>query len=434
MSKKPNIVVFITHDQGQYLGCYSRQVENSLNTPNIDNIAENGVRFTNNFCTAPQCSPSRGSIKTSLYPHQNGLMGLVNLGWSLPKSNKTLPMYLRENGYTTHLMGLQHESLEPKALGYDEISKRGAEFKYSVNRMEKKYLDFFSEHKNDEKPFYINIGAIEVHRPFQAWAEPVDPERVKVPPYLPDSEQVRKDLAGFYGNIELVDKTIGKIMNHLDNIGLIEDTLFIFTTDHGIPFPRAKCTLYDPGLKTLLLMYCPSMELFSGGKVYNQMISNIDLLPTLLELVGGNIPDNIEGRSFLPLLSGDEKSHRQKMFMEKTYHEIYDPIRGIRTRKYKYIKNFEEMDTAFQIPKDIGMDPAGKFIMDQDSYNQPRPMEELYDLENDPNEMHNLVDEEEHQDVLYELRTRLFSWMEETNDPLLSGKVPEKRQKVEKHY
>ena len=434
MSKKPNIVMFITHDQGQYLGCYSRQVENSLNTPNIDNIAEKGIRFTNHFCTAPQCSPSRGSIKTSLYPHQNGLMGLVNLGWSLPESNNTLPMYLKKNGYTTHLMGLQHESLEAETLGYDQISKRGAEFKYSVNRMEKKYLDFFSEHKDDEKPFYINIGAIEVHRPFQAWADAVDPERVKVPPYLPDNEQIRKDLAGFYGNIELVDKTIGKMMNHLEEIGLIEETLFIFTTDHGIPFPRAKCTLYDPGLKTLLLMYSPSMELFSGGKVYDQMISNLDLLPALLELVGGNIPDNIEGRSFLPLLSGDKKTHRKKIFMEKTYHEIYDPIRGIRTRKYKYIKNFEKMDTAFQIPKDIGMDPAGKFVMDQESYNQPRPMEELYDLESDPDEMQNLVDEKEYQDILYELRTRLFSWMEETNDPLLGGKIPEKRKKVEKHY
>ncbi|MGV9142196.1 MAG: sulfatase/phosphatase domain-containing protein, partial [Promethearchaeota archaeon] len=107
---------------------------------------------------------------------------------------------------------------------------------------------------------------------------------------------------------------------------------------------------------------------------------------------------------------------------------------GIRTRKYKYIKNFEKMNTAFQIPKDIGMDPAGKFVMDQKSYNQPRPMEELYDLKNDPDEMHNLIDEKEYQDILYELRTRLFSWMEETNDPLLSGKIPEKRKKVEKHY
>ncbi len=108
---KPNIVLFITHDQGQYIGCYdSPQTPNSLNTPNIDKLAKEGVRFTNNFSTAPLCSPSRGSIQTSKYPHQNGLMGLVNRGWTLPEYNKTLPMYLNDNGYSTHLLNLQHES------------------------------------------------------------------------------------------------------------------------------------------------------------------------------------------------------------------------------------------------------------------------------------------------------------------------------------
>ncbi|MFX1588998.1 MAG: sulfatase-like hydrolase/transferase, partial [Promethearchaeota archaeon] len=110
MSKKPNIILFITHDQGQYLGCYnSFQTPNSLKTPNLDKLAKDGVRFTNYFCTAPECSPSRGGIQTSLYPHQNGLMGLLDRGWTLPANNKTLPMYLKENGYTTHLLGFQHE-------------------------------------------------------------------------------------------------------------------------------------------------------------------------------------------------------------------------------------------------------------------------------------------------------------------------------------
>ena len=294
MKEKPNIVLFITHDQGQYLGCYDgSQTPNSLQTPNINSLAENGVRFTNYFCTAPQCSPSRGSIQTSLYPHQNGLMGLVNLGWSLPETNKTLPMYLKENGYTTHLLGLQHESLDAHSLGYDTISKRGAEFKYSCKRMENNYFKFFSEHANDDKPFYVNIGAIEVHLPFKAWAEPVDPNLVKVPPFLPDNEMIRENLAEFYGVIHLVDETIGKILECLEGTGLIENTLFIYTTDHGLPFPRAKCTLYDPGIKTLLLMSCPKSEIFSRGIVINKMISTIDILPTILDLIGAKIPENI---------------------------------------------------------------------------------------------------------------------------------------------
>jgi len=433
MNNKPNIVLFITHDQGQYAGCYdSPHTPNSLNTPNIDMIAQNGVQFTNYFCTAPQCSPSRSSIKTSLYPHQNGLMGLVNLGWSMPEENKTLAMYLKENGYTTHLLGLQHEVFDAKTLGYDTISKRGPEFKYSRARMEKKYLDFLDEHKDDEKPFFVNIGTVEVHRPYQAWSEPVDPERVKVPPYLPDNERIREDLAGFYGNIEIVDETIGNIFEHMKEIGLLENTLFIYTTDHGAPYPRAKCTLYDPGLKTLLLMHYPSSEYFSGGKVVNSILSNIDLLPTLIDFIGGKIPEKIAGKSFLPILKGESERIHREIFAEKTYHEIYDPIRGIRTEKYKYIKNFEELDTLYQIPKDIMMDPSGKVMREQ--YDKDRPMEELYDLENDPNEMNNIIDNSEYADVAYELRTKLNDWMINTDDPLLEGKVEEKRHEMSGHY
>lgn len=433
MSKKPNIVLFITHDQGQYVGCYdSEQTPNNLNTPNIDGISEKGVQFKNYFCTAPQCSPSRSGMKTSLYPHQNGLMGLVNLGWTMPADNKTLAMYLKENGYTTHLLGLQHESLDAKTLGYDTISKRGSEFKYSRGRMERKYMKFFDDHKDDDKPFFVNIGTVEVHRPYQAWAEPVDTGRVEIPPYLPDIEEIREDFAKFYGNVEIVDETIGKIINHLEEIGLMDETLFIFTTDHGIACPRAKVTLYDPGLKIVLVMYHPNMEEFKGGKKIESLVSNIDLLPTLIDLVGGEIPDDIEGKSFLPILNNEQEKIRSEIYGEKTFHEIYDPMRGVRTEKFKFIKNFEESDTLYQIPKDMMMDPIGKIM--SESNNEPRPMEELYDLEKDPNEMNNLINDPEYSDILEELRTKLKEWMERTNDPVLEGKVEEKRQKVEGHY
>ncbi|TXT64676.1 MAG: Sulfatase [Promethearchaeota archaeon] len=432
MNKKPNIVLFITHDQGQYAGCYDSEVPNSLNTPNIDKIAQEGVQFTNYFCTAPQCSPSRSSIKTSLYPHQNGLMGLVNLGWSMPEDNKTLPMYLKENGYTTHLLGLQHEVHDANTLGYDTISKRGPEFKYSRARMERKYLKFLSEHKDDEKPFFVNIGTIEVHRPYQAWAEPVDPARVKVPPYLPDIDEIREDLAGFYGNVEIVDQTIGTIWDHLDDLGILENTIFIYTTDHGIPYPRAKCTLYDPGLKTILLMHYPGAEYLSGGKVVKSMLSNIDLLPSLIDLVGGKIGERIEGKSFIPILKGEKEEIHNKIYAEKTYHEIYDPMRGVRTHKFKYIKNFKKLDSLYQIPKDIMMDPSGKVMKERSQ--EPRAMEELYDLKNDPNEMNNLIENADYSDILYELRTELNDWMISTNDPLLKGKIEDERHEMKGHY
>jgi len=422
MREKPNIILFITHDQGQFLGCYSTlQTPNSLHTPNLDKLADEGIRFTNNFCTAPQCSPSRGSIQTSLYPHQNGLMGLANRGWNLPDKNKTIPMYMKELGYTTHLVGLQHETNFPEKLGYDTMSKRTKDYKYSINKIEKDFLQFIEVHKADDKPFYANFGTIETHRPFSAWADTVEANEVKVPPFLPDNEMIRKDLGEFYGAIEKVDTLIGKIIDRLQDTNLLENTLFIYTTDHGSAFPRSKCTLYDPGIKTLLLMNLPYSELFSGGKVHDQMISNIDLLPTFMDLAGGKPPKKIEGTSLIPLLKGEIDEFRNRIFAEKTYHELYDPIRCMRTKNFKMIYNFEPLDTLYQIPADIIKDLSGQYM--KEYYNHPRVHEELYDLENDPNEIMNLAENPEFEGIVGTLKKELFNWMKYTNDPILFGEI-----------
>jgi len=429
MKEKSNIILFITHDQGKFLGCYNTpQNPNSLETPNLDKLAETGIRFTNYFCTAPQCSPSRGSIQTSLYPHQNGLMGLVNRGWTLPEHNKTLPMYLKENEYSTHLIGLQHESKAPSNLGYDTVSKRffskkGVEigFMYNCKLVEEECSNFFEEHKNDIKPFYLSIGVEEVHRPFKIWGDPVEPESVEIPPFLEENDIIRKELSEFYGAINRVDITIGRLLKMLENTGLKENTLFIFTTDHGSPFPRAKCTLYDPGIGTILIMNQPNSNYIYGGRSINSLLSNIDLLPTLLEVIGAKTAENFEGKSFLPILKNEANEIRTEIFVEKTFHEIYDPIRGIRTKNYKYIKNFEKLETLYQIPSPSLMAPSGKNI--KDSYNKPRMDEELYDLRNDPNERNNLINQEGHRDILEKLRSKLDLWLKSTNDPILRGKI-----------
>jgi len=433
MTVKPNIILFITHDQGQFLGCYDTpQTPNSLRTPNLDKLAKDGIRFTNYFCTAPQCSPSRGSIQTSLYPHQNGLMGLVNLGWTLPPHNKTMPMYLRENGYTTHLLGLQHESIDVKTLGYDTVSKRMKDYKYDTKVMLSEYRKFFEEHKDDEKPFFANLGVIEIHRPFEVWSEPVDAKTVIVPPFLPENDKVREDLSLYYGIINPVDETIGKILEILDSTGLRENTLFIYTTDHGSPFPRAKCTLYDPGIKTLLIMNCPNNVFLTGGKVLEQMISNIDLMPTLLDFIGAKIPENIEGKSFLPVLKDTNLPFRREIFTEKTYHDIYDPMRSVRTREFKYIRNFEPSQYLYEMPIDIERSLSGQDL--KDKIKTKRTKEEFYDLKEDPLELNNLAYNLSYNDVLLELRQNLNNWMEKTDDPLLKGKIKDDRHKPPKKY
>ncbi len=425
----PNIILYITHDQGQFLGCYnSPQTPNSLNTPNLDKLAENGVRFTNHFCTAPQCSPSRGAIQTSLYPHQNGLMGLVDRGWTLPERNKTLPMYLKEEGYTTHLLGFQHETFDAYTLGYDTISKRRLEPLYNCKKLKKKYEEFFENHQNDDKPFYLCIGDIQVHRPFGIWGDPINPDSVLIPPYLPDNEIVRNDLSQFYGAIQVVDTCIGNIMNKLDEFGLRENTIFIYTTDHGEAYPRAKCTLYDPGLKTLLLISWPRSNILQKNQVYNQLISNIDLFPTVLDLIGAEIPKNIEGRSFLPLLKGETDKFRNEIYSEKSFHEYYDPIRSIRTEDSKFIINFEKSESLYQIGMDMQQDALGKYMLKL--IDNPRPNEELYDLKKDPNEFNNLINDPGYFEITKKLKNKLYEWMNQTDDPILKGKIKDLRQKA----
>ncbi|MFX0144129.1 MAG: sulfatase [Candidatus Hodarchaeota archaeon] len=426
MKSKPNIILFITHDQGQFLGCYnSPQTPNSLYTPNLDKLAENGVRFTNYFCTAPQCSPSRSSILTSMYPHQNGLMGLVDRGWTLPKNNKTLTMYLKENGYSTHLIGLQHESRDPTTLGYDTISKRKREFRYSCENMSKPFLKFIANHKNDQKPFFACFGVWEAHRPLSDWGDSVNSTKVKIPPYLPDHQIVREDLANYYSVIHVIDNKIGVIMENLEENGLRDNTLFIFTTDHGEPYPRAKCTLYDPGIKTILLMSMPNSDIFNRSIIINQMISNVDLLPTILDLIGGNIPKNIEGKSFLPVLTTQDQTFRKYIFTEKSFHEFYDPIRSVRTKQYKYIINFEKMDKLYQIDAFTARDPIGKYM--GQFINSTRPEEEMYHLEEDPTELHNLAYNPDYKDIKFEMTQKLVNWMKKTNDPILKGKIKDLR-------
>jgi len=430
---KPNIILFITHDQGEFLKCYNTEkTPNSLTTPNLDKLAKDGIRFTNYFCTAPQCSPSRGSIQTSLYPHQHGLMGLVNRGWSLPSNKKTIPMYLREAGYSTHLIGLQHEARDVKTLGYDTVSKRMKDYRYDTNRMFSEYESFFEKHKNDEKPFFLNIGTIEIHRPFVIWSQANGSYSAKIPPFLLDNDKTRKDLSLFYGIINPVDEVIGKIIEILEKTGLREKTLFIYTTDHGSPFPRAKCTLYDPGIKTLLIMNCPNHDFFNGGRVFDQMISNIDLLPTLLDFIGVEIPENIEGKSFLPVLKDTTIPFRSEIFTEKNFHEIYDPIRSVRTKEFKYIRNFEPSEYLYQIPLDIERGLSGQGL--KDKIKEKRAEEELYDLKNDPNENTNLIDVPAYEAVLMKLRQNLVDWMKKTNDPLLKGKIKDRRQQPPKKY
>jgi len=414
-SDRPNVLQIICHDIGQHVGCLGAGLE----TPNIDALAAEGVLFDTYCCSAAQCSPSRGSIMTGRYPHNNGLVGLAHIGWELNEDERCLPHYLNDFGYQTHLFGLQHESARSERLGYQNIHKCGNRAA-QVGPAVAEWLKEYSSGRGGT-PFYLNAGIAEPHRPYEAEGyQGDDPEEVTLLPWLPDRPGIRADIADLNGLMYAVDDAVGAISGALEETGLENDTLLIFTTDHGLAMPRAKGTCYDPGLKTVLMMRLPGR--YEGGRRESALLTNCDFLPTILEFVGAPAVANVEGRSFLGLLDRTAYEPNQFIYSEMTWHDKYNPMRSIRTEDYKYIRNFGERPLVY-LPLDVWRGRAGQEMRDE-YYGSPRPEEELYDLKADPLEYNNLVGDPKYAQVLEDLRGRVQRWMEETDDPLLHGDVP----------
>lgn len=410
----PNILLFICHDLGRRLGCYGAPVA----TPHLDRFAGQGVTFTNHFCTAAQCSPSRGSIMTGRYPHRNGLMGLAHIGWEYHPGEQTIPMFLGQAGYATHLFGAYHESEDPGRLGYGQVHRVE---RHRARQVAAATCEYLRGQAAAEQPFYACVGTSEPHRPYQQAGYPADDPATVVPlPYLPDKPGIREDLAGLNGLVRVMDEAFGQVMGCLAETGLARETLVIFTTDHGIAMPRAKGTCYDPGLETALILRLPGR--FEGGRRLDALLPNVDLLPTLLELTGLPAPANLDGRSFLPLLEGRPYHPHERIFVEMTWHDKYNPMRGLRTTRHKYVRNFGDRPLVF-LPLDIYQGKAGEEVRDV-FHGSSRPAEELYDLAADPLEQRNLAADPAQAGRLADYRRQVEQWMVDTADPLLEGDVP----------
>ncbi|MFH0963764.1 MAG: sulfatase [Planctomycetota bacterium] len=421
-AERPNILFIITHDTGEHVGCYGAAVE----TPNIDRLAGEGVRFENSFCTAPQCSPSRGSVLTGKYPHRNGLVGLAHLGWELNEGEVTLPMVLGEARYETYLFGVQHESRDAARLGYAHVRERGASaegaFAGSGARATEWFLAELPALASARKPFFASVGFLETHRPFPHARDGRRAGEVKVPAWLPDRPGIREDIAGLEGLVREADRCVGRMMDGLEGAGIADRTLVIFTTDHGVAMPRAKGTCYDPGVKVALIMRPPGSRMRGTPGVRSEMVSNVDILPTLCEVAGAGRIEGIDGRSFLALLEGRGYEARKDVFLEMTWHDRYNPMRAVRTERWKYVRNFGERPMVY-LPKDIFLGRAGEEVREE-YYAGKRPAEELYDLREDPLERRNVAGEAGCAGVLAELRGRVEEWMRETGDRLLAGDWP----------
>jgi len=428
---RPNVLLFIPHDLGDHLGCYGHT---SVKSPNLDKLADEGVRFTNYFATAPECTPSRAGLYTGLYIHQTGLMGLCHRGWEFKPDAVHLAQHLWRGGYQTYLFGFQHETAgSPARLGYNRIYSQQD---ISCEAVCGEVVEFLERKAPYEaNPWFACAGFSHVHRP---WSEKTSflPEDIQVPPYLPDNPEVRLDLAQFHQSIADMDMAVGRVLQALHKSRLMENTVVIFTTDHGIPFPRAKSTFYDPGIRTALLIRWPAH--IKGGAVYEQLISNLDFCPTMLEICRVQVPQKLEGRSFLPVLEYRNYTVREAVFGALYYDAFYDPMHYVRTRNYKYIRSFAVTpeDAASADPSVIAGHKTGIWIRADDTDVQssrswksmrgpfvPPPREELYDLKADPLEQSNLINDIKYREVFTDLRVRMLQMMERTQSPLLKGHV-----------
>lgn len=442
--KRPNILLVHCHDLGQFLHCYGVK---TVQTPNLDRLAAEGVRFARSFCTNPGCSASRASIFTGRWPHSNGVMGLchANFAWDLNPDERHLAQILHDAGYAATAVGVIHETASDfKRCGYERHIRQAL-----ARPATDAAIELLQEFRaKPDKPFFLAVGFIEPHRlPYRepAWPgalpgdhtfpgpalEPDDSLGVDVPGYLRSTPGTRRELAGLQGAVRHVDTQFGRLMAALKQARLEDNTLVVFTTDHGIAMPRAKCGLYEPGVQVALLLRLPGRKGWHGGIVREEMISNIDYLPTLLELVGAAVPARVQGRSFAPLLDGKPYQAREEIFTELTYHDYYDPRRAIRTQTHKLIVNFTTAP-AFMDPSQCWRPPSD-VAAPQNHAVAYHPHVELYDLAKDFWEQTDVAARPEYATIRAELLQRLRQHLVDTKDPIMQGAVtsPQHRRAVE---
>jgi len=405
---RPNILVLIADDLGDRdMGCFGHP---SIRTVNLDNLAAQGVRFESSFVTISSCSPSRASFFTGLYPHATGA---EDLHVPLPADRKTLAAHLGALGYFTANAG----KLD---LGPDGAAQ--------FARVEEKVAAWRTvlEERPAGKPFFLAVGFTDPHRPYKPGIlpDPVAPEDVIVPPYLADTPATRADLALYYDAATRMDREIGAIMQYLREKGLENDTLVLFFSDNGMPFPRAKTSCYDSGTRTPMLARWPGH--FPSGAVCRSLVSTVDLAPSLLALAGGKPAPEMQGQDMSRLFVDPASAGREYVFTERNWHNRDDHIRAARDSRYKYIRNF--------FPRE--MTPLASDLMASDSYASlvelrdqgrltpqqmrlfmvPRAAEELYDTQSDPWEFRNLAGLPQYKSHLERLRTQCEQWMQQTND------------------
>jgi N-sulfoglucosamine sulfohydrolase len=411
---RPNVLYLHSHDTGRYVQPYGYPVP----TPNIQHMADQGVLFRQAFCAAPVCSGSRAALLTGQCTHATGMFGLAHRGYRLHYPERHIVNVLRDAGYWTGLVGEQHVSEDPGDLGYDHVDDLDST---RVSEVAPAATKLIAERAREQAPFFLSVGFFETHREFFEPSSIRDVLYSRPPENVPDNAQTRRDMASFRASARALDQGVGMVLNALEENGLADDTLVFLTTDHGLAFPDAKCTMYDRGIGVMLQMRGPGG--FERGRVSDALVSHLDLYPTICDVVGLEHPPWLEGASLLPLVRGDVAEIHDEIFAEVTYHAAYEPQRAVRTTRYKYMRRYNDQHPG-RVLANLDDSLTKDVLVGAGWADVPPPWEALFDLWLDPAEGNNRIDDPALTGVADDLRGRLHDWMVRTEDPLINGPVP----------
>jgi arylsulfatase A-like enzyme len=385
-----------------------------VKTPTLVALAAQGMRFDRAYLTCSSCSAARASILTGRYPHSTGA---AELHQALPNEQMILTEPLRKAGYFTAAVGRWHQGPATK-VKFDLVKEGGGPGGYDD------WIPVLRDRPAD-KPFFLWLASTDPHRPFPPQAgQPHKPQEAVVPPYLTDCLEVRTELARYYDAVERLDANVGRVLDELNRQGDAKNTVVIFLSDSGRPFPRCKNTLYESGLRMPLCIRWPGRA--TAGSTCHAILSAVDIAPTILELAHAAPLPGSQGRSFAPLLADPQAKIRDYAFSEHNWQDYQACERGVRTERYSYIRN-ETPDLPATPPAEVvrgdsyqamrRLRDAGKLPAEQMTcFVHPRPHEELYDLVHDPYELKNLSGDPKHFEALQDLRQVLSNWRTETGD------------------
>ena len=429
LPERPNILWIVAEDMSATIPAYG---DSTIATPNLDRLAHEGVKYTHMFSVSGVCAPSRFAIATGVYPTRGG---------ALHMRTSSRPDYMEQIGVVPYEatpdpdVRMMSEVLRMHGYYSTNNSKQDYQFRAPVTAWDESSRQAHWRNRPDDTPFFavFNFG---VTHESQIWARAedslwVDPDLdVPIPPYLPSTEPAETDVRRMYSNIRILDHRIGELLAALESDGLLVETIIFFYSDHGGPLPRQKRQLYDSGLHVPLMVRFPEAQL--GGLTDTQLVSFVDLAPTVFSLTGIPLPSYLDGQAFL----GSQQAETPREYIHAAadrFDAIYDTKRAVRDSRYKYIRNLrpeqgyylavtyrEQMASMQEL---LRLRDAGQLDSIQSQWFRPsKPAEELFDTQADPHELQNVADNPEHADRISAMRQELDMWMAATGDP---GTMPE---------